>query len=550
MRRVPVLLAIPLLVVCNGDPAPDLKSPSTDPGTQPVASTVVLLSDTDRLLRVAMALKGTRPTPEEFAAVQADPGALPGIVDTYLASPQFGATVRDIENQTLLVRVEEMVSQDIPPEIHWMDWAYWLNEEPLALIEYVVVNDRPYTDIVTMDQTVTNSLGTQMWAGIADTFDPDGPDWQRVDYTDGRPTAGILSTGGWNMQFSSTLQNAHRRGAAAAASALICTDYLSRDVQLGSVDLTDENAIDEAILYNPACVSCHQTMDPLAGFFWGFAEANGFRNGFPAVEWFPDDVDRGVNRTGRNNGYYGLGGNTMDDLGELIATDHRFTSCAARRYISWLSQIPLEEVPIERVAAAQQALVDGDLNLKAMARQIALSDEFAASHATDEAEATHLVGHLQTRPEQLERLMEDLTGFHWGTIFGGADGADITLPTNARRGYKVHGGGIDGDAKLVPTHMYSAPSSAFLRSFASEAAGHAVATGTLVDPTLVDEPAVRDQLADLHLIVLGEDVGADSVEVDETYALFAAVHDLNGDTTDTWKVVLTAFFQDFRIAYH
>jgi hypothetical protein len=563
MRLSTLLTSV--LLACGAPPEatdtqPDPVDP-VEPSVEPEASdSWVLLSPTDRLLRVAMATKGTRPTSAEIDAVLADPDALDGIVDAYLASEQFGETVMDVENQTLLVRVDNLTNPPAGAGVTNFQWGKALFEEPLALVEWVVTSDRPYTDIVTLQGTMTTRHGASMWAGIPDTFDPDGPEWQFAAFTDGRPAAGVLSTGGWNHRVASNLPNAHREGAAAAAAALLCTDYLSRDINLGEVDLTDEDAIADAILHEPACVSCHQTLDPLAGFLSGFALRGVASRGYPIEEWNPMQAGRGFRQTGRENGYFGLGGETLTDVGALIADDNRFSACTARRYLAYLHQVPLEEVPFEQVAAAQSALVDSDMSLKAMFKHIVLSDAFAASHATD-ASAETLRGYLQTRPEQLDRVFRDLVGFTWKTPYGiRALGFDVTLPTSSRVGFKVHGGGIDSQVKVVPVHSYSATASAFLRSFAEEAAGHAVeadagrttAERVLFVETLdvTDEAAVRAQLAHLHARVWGERDAPDSVAVDATYALLTDIHAMTGDAQTTWQVVLTALFQDFRVAYH
>ena len=73
---------------------------------------------------------------------------------------------------------------------------------------------------------------------------------------------------------------------------------------------------------------------------------------------------------------------------------------------------------------------------------------------------------------------------------------------------------------------------------------------TIADANTTDEATVREQLAYIHLRVLAEDVAADSGTVDQSYALFAQLLAETNDSTLTWKLVLTALFQDFRIAYH
>ena len=281
-------------------------------GGEELDDSVELLSPTDRLVRIAMALKGTRPSLEELAAVAEDPTVLPGIVDEYLESPHFGETIRDLENQTLLMRLENTPMGALPTElgpIHQTDYTRSYYEEPLKLIEDVVINDLPYTDIVTTDTTMSTQLGPYFWAGIENTFDPQGPQWQRLGYSDGRPAAGILSTGAFIKRYASSNRNAHREAAAAVAETLLCTSYNDRDIPLGSVDLTESDAVEEAILTNPSCVTCHQTMDPLAGFFAGTPRQTGFGE-FPSVAWIPELAGTNDNRTGRDTGYYGLGGET------------------------------------------------------------------------------------------------------------------------------------------------------------------------------------------------------------------------------------------------
>ncbi|MEM7157704.1 MAG: hypothetical protein AAF799_32990 [Myxococcota bacterium] len=527
---------------------------------------VELLSPTDRLVRIAMALKGTRPSLEELAAVAQDPDVIESLVDEYLESPEFGETIRDLENQTLLMRLELPPNGELPADvdpIHWVEYTRMYYEEPLVLIADVVMNDQPYTEIVTSDTTMSTHLGPRFWAGIEDGFDPDGPEWQRLGYTDGRPAVGIISSGAFIKRYASSNRNAHREAAAAVAETLLCTSYSDRDIPLGSVDLTENDAVEEAILTNPTCVTCHQTLDPLGGFFDGFPRQTGFGL-FPSVAWEPEEVGSNRNKTGRDNGYYGLGGETLDDLGELIANDHRFSACTARRYISYFSQVRRESIPIADIAATQRVLTESGMNIKEMVRAIVLADRFAVSHSTDEEVAEGVIGYLQTRPEQLQRMIEDLTGFSWRATAGNPNEGIVSiidLPTNANFGFKVHGGSLDNETKVLPVHQYSAHASVFLRGLAAEAAGAVTARDfaqaadqrallRYVEADTTDEAAIREQLAFLHLRILAEDVEPDSETIDETYALFTALHSTTDDVPTTWKLVLGALFQDFRVAYH
>ena len=61
---------------------------------------------------------------------------------------------------------------------------------------------------------------------------------------------------------------------------------------------------------------------------------------------------------------------------------------------------------------------------------------------------------------------------------------------------------------------------------------------------------VRAQLAELHLQLYGERVEFDSEAVDEMWALFADLQAAGADAERSWALLLTALFQDFRIAHY
>lgn len=330
-------------------------------------------------------------------------------------------------------------------------------------------------------------------------------------------------------------------------------------MQLGSVDLSDDDAIDRAILDEPACVACHQTMDPFAGNLQGFGGRVQLNQGPPTQAWFPEDAGIGFRRTGREDGYYGLGGDDLTELGLLMAGDARFSQCAARRYIGWMTQTPLDQVDEAWVRQAQAVLVHEDMRIKEMVRSVVLSDAFAVSHETDPALAETTRGLLHARPGQLDRMFRDLTGFTWRAEFRQSD-RDFVVPTAASVGFQVHGGGIDSVTKTVPGHLYSAPGSLFLRSFAAEAAAHVVAQDFAaapddrrllagVEPDTTDEATLRRQLVDLHARVLGEFVAPEGPEVDASLALLEGLRAVSTDDEAAWTHLLTAMFQDIRVAY-
>src|SRR5207237_1419429 len=52
-------------------------------------------------------------------------------------------------------------------------------------------------------------------------------------------------------------------------------------------------------------------------------------------------------------------------------------------------------------------------NAKQLAKAVVLSNEFRVSHSDDVARAETVVGTLKARPEQLARMLADLTGLDW-----------------------------------------------------------------------------------------------------------------------------------------
>src|SRR5687768_7569636 len=89
MRTAYALLFV-VLGACTENATP------TDPTDPPVSPTAVFLSPAQHLTRASMALRGMRPTVEDLRAVEADPTLIPTIVDRYLASPEFGETIKEL----------------------------------------------------------------------------------------------------------------------------------------------------------------------------------------------------------------------------------------------------------------------------------------------------------------------------------------------------------------------------------------------------------------------------------------------------------------------
>jgi hypothetical protein len=561
-------IALAMLFVSLGACTESATTTPDDP-QDPVSPTAVFLSPAQHLSRASMALRGMRPSVEDLRAVAADPDALPGIVDRYLASPEFGATIRELHNETLLVRVEQpqMTYPNIGPlatktarEIN--DGLF---EEPLRLIENIVMTDQPYTNIVTADYTMTNAVTAAIW-GIAHTGGATA--WTKSMYTDGRPAAGILSTSAFHNRWRSTGFNFNRGRTNEVSRALLCHDFLASDIQIDtSVDLSDPDVVANAVIANKSCAGCHQTLDPLASYLFiyrGQLAPVGV-DAYPVTYYQPGQINRWKTANKRPPMFFGIETGGMTGLGDAIASDPRFAKCTATRFASYMSEVPQNQLSGAWIARLQKALVASDWNAKALAKAIVLSDEFRISHDTDEARAERLVGTLKVRPEQLQRMLRGITGFDWSTVstlrLRGIPYGEANLLESDFIGFRVLAGGIDSYFVTDPVHTMNATSSLVAKTAAASAADFVVEhdrTAAVADRTLfvaaavgaTDEASIRAQLAHLHASIYGELVAADSPEVDETLALYNEAFAETSDRARAWKLTLVGMLSDFRSLFY
>ncbi len=398
-------------------------------------------------------------------------------------------------------------------------------------------------------------------------YDGDGDSWEQTEWTDGRDNAGILSDAWLYQRHSSTASNANRGRANAVSRALLCYDFLSRDIEVdSSVNLADPDQVANAVVDNPSCASCHQGLDPLASFFRSqfplFVPAD---EAYPIETYVPNLFPDVLGVPMRDPAYFGLAGDETGDLGQFIADDPRFAQCTAKRFYSYLQQVDLDAVPLETAAELQAEFVNSGFDAKALVRAIVLGDDFRISHFEEELPEDDYRSALavkKMRPVQLAQFAESATGFEWKTNLGDPTIGTVDLLRDSFLGYQVLAGGIDSLYVSRSSHTYSATSTLVLGGLAREAA-HAVVEAdfalaegsdrrllTKVDPDTTDEATIREQIVDLYLVLLGEVVAEDSGDVDDTLALFDAASNASNDPARAWKVTITALLQDVRVAYY
>lgn len=525
---------------------------------------VVRLEPEARLVRISMALRGRRPSAEDLARIRDDPDALEDLVASYLETREFGAIVRDLHDEALLLQTDYIVPPAGFPSTGPLADAdpYHLNrsvtQAPLRFIEHVIAQDRPYSDIVTADETMANAVVAALW-GLP--YDAQAGGWQSTTWNDGRPGAGILSDSWLLSRYSSTPANANRGRANAIARALLCTDFLDRDLELDAeVDLADPEAVADAVSTVPSCIACHNTLDPLASYFDDFVgQYLSLEATYPLSLYYENYFSGLLQIPVRDPSYFGTAAQGLDGLGQAIAQDPRFARCATRRFYAYFHQLDLDEVPADEIETHLEAFEASGLDAKALVASIVTADAFAVSHATrDDVEAR---GMFKLRPIQIELLLAQLTGFEWRTDLRAYDLGRVDLLDDSFLGYRVLAGGIDGVYVTRSSHTWSATSNLVFERATAHAARAVVRSDldlddpsarrllTAIDELPPSEAALREQIA-----VLQERIGGTPPSDEERelgWSLFrAALEHTSGNLERSLEITITALLRDVEVAFY
>jgi hypothetical protein len=237
----------------------------------------------------------------------------------------------------------------------------------------------------------------------------------------------------------------------------------------------------------------------------------------------------------------------------------------ARQFYGYLTATDAEDVPFDTARRLQRVLEDSGFSGKELVLAAVMDDRFRAiSGPPDDPVA----GLRTVRPEQYARTIEDLTGYRWFSNtdrpscddrgdpdvqrFGTQCWGDVDLSESDVFGFRAMAGGVDGKVVLEPTRSVTPTKTLVMAQLAADAAAYVVSQDLarpaaerrllrLVEAADTTSPAVRAQLAWLHLRVLGETVDPGGPEVDADLALV----ELGG-----WELALSALFQDPRMMFH
>ena len=167
-------------------------------------------------------------------------------------------------------------------------------------------------------------------------------------------------------RYTTTTSNANRKRANTISRVLLCNDYLKRPIEFDrNINLLDEGAVQDALQTDPACVNCHNSMDPIASYFFGFFSYDP-SNPLEVVEYHPERELLWKEYIGAQPAWYGTPGHNLSDLGQQIAGDPRFVECAVEQ--AWVSSLRREALPsdADALTAHREAFLAGDLTWKAL----------------------------------------------------------------------------------------------------------------------------------------------------------------------------------------
>lgn len=366
--------------------------------------------------------------------------------------------------------------------------------EPMQLIAHVVINERPYTEVLTADYIVVNPYSAEIYGGnVAFNDATDFNEWREGEITEYYrcsicnqnsplvsydiptvyPHAGILNSPAFLSRYPSTSTNRNRARARWAYYL-----FLGVDIEGLSERTTDPEALadeNNPTLNNPNCVVCHTIMDPVAGAFQNYGD-----DGFYRDQRFGENSLPGSYRNDPNSGFQ-LGDtwysdmlppgfidklapnpdNSLQWLAQEFVNDSRFGTGTVNfwyaavmgrdpydqpenpedaDYQSSLAAYSTEQQLMQAIAAdfVAGAAGNGAHNLKDLLVDLAMSDHFR-SESVSEMTAVQAVeleevgsGKLLT-PEQLNRKLLEVTGYEWS--YGSASALELV--------YNLVYGGID-----------------------------------------------------------------------------------------------------------
>jgi len=591
-------------------------------------------SSYQRLRKATLALASRLPTPSEEATINAatDEASFNTALDAVLTNIMntenaFYSRLKEIYNDVLLTdKYASGLSEptayfaldNFANETFFDDGGanasnaeqnganYGIARAPLELIANVVRNNRPFTEIVTANYVMVNPYSATLFsanvgAGFNYPASANKDDFRQAMLSSdvgGTMTpnvhSGVLSTLVFLTRYPSTNTNINRGRTnvvmnyflGVAAEGFAARDGLDLDNVIGVVPTYED----------PQCTVCHNHVDPIAGLMKNWDNSGRFRGDYN--NWYDKRTTSGVPQM-LHPGYdfqtstipadsaiaATRSADSIRYLGERIAADPNFARKTVKIMFGGLTGYNTDETYLSQfpnlsafIASTTSNFIAGGFNMKQLVKDIIMSIYFRAENlsptVTDPTSFADLgMGRLLI-PEQLNRNLENILGYHWS---GPRTNNDLLDPAT----YMLMYGGIDSDNVITRTTEVNRLMVGIQDRIANQAACATVATDLINNGTLFPYASVTDTPATnpnnilanvqhLHKILLGEVLGPNDPKIIATNQLFIDVRNSLiavgdnaipgvcrgiGGSTDTnytikpWMAVVAYLLSDYEFLY-
>jgi hypothetical protein len=565
-----------------------------DNNAPPFFDGITMLDNRKLLRRVTLSLAGRLPTEAELPTV-ASGGlkTLPAILDAVMKEDAFYDRLREGFNDIFLTVGLEDNAETVLSYDHFEKTRLWYQKydlshiadekertkagyklandyreaiqgEPIRLIEYIVRQERPFTEIVTADYIMVTPYSARGYGVFEElklkfknTNDPFEYVPVKIKALIGReksqnqdsatgfyPHAGLLSTFQYLRRYPTTETNRNRQRAR-----VYFLHFLGIDVLELAARVSDAAAV-SAKYENPTmqaseCVVCHKTIDPVAGLFqdyWRFEGVYGKRKGGWFTDMFPAGYEgEDLPSEERWRALQWLGERTAKDPRFAVAmVEHAYYILTGRKVLLPPKELDDPLYNAKRRAYQEQRKVieaiaarfaQKGFNFKEVLKDWVVSDFYRAdglatvsANPQRRAELDDIGLVRMLAPEQVERKVGAVFGKPWGKLneqmamlYGGIDSKEVTEraadPSGAMGAIQRI---LANDVACKQTALDFSRAPADRRLFPN------------IEPDVVPgtpeaDAKIRQTIVHLHQRVLGRHDQPDSPEVERTFQLFAGI---------------------------
>lgn len=546
---------------------------------------VDVLDEEATLRKASLALVGRLPTQDEYEQVRGlGIDALDPVLDEMMTEEAFYDRLGEVYNDLFLTdrylpntnAIDLLYDYDYPNR-RWFDATAdeslrnqqasrsnrGVARAAINLVKYVVMNDKPFTEILTADYMVFNPYSAKSFGAVgldggglvfADDTDPDELQPGRLPARGGLdvfPHAGVISDPMWMIRFPTTETNRNRHRARMIYRFFLATDVLRlAERPIDPTAITDFNPT----LNNENCSACHGRIDPMAGTLMNFNIFGQYEP--PAEGWYPDMRIPGFKDTtvafdDFPTAHQWLAAQIAQEDLFAVATVHTvFTGITGQAVMlepadaadpDYVEKHRAFEIQDEILKDIAQIFIDSGHDFKVVVKEIVKTNYFRARNSgeltAERAAELSTVGTAQfLPPELLSRKIEAVTGYPWKTS---PTASDYLLNMNE---YRIFYGGIDSDSIIerirepngimaniaarmsnemacwtTSRDFSNLPPDRLLFPFVEPSYKPEDDNGNAV-PAVID--AIKANIQYLHRHVLGEQLALDDPQIDRTYELF------------------------------